>query len=231
MAEDEGARGSRLRSYEPPEIEIVVPQAGEMDVLAAAEAYLSSSGAHLPDLTDEWVRSHAGTLHVPEGTGARGWLAQLKEQLVRAQHDQALAEKPARCAQALAERLTNPPADEVVEQVRLGLLQSLAAERTHDPKGFEERLKLQKVASAEELAAQLAPQVAAQASALDAWRTRKHRGHRGRASALSAHGTHAGQDTHPAGKARRELSCPSQRCPAQQVRASACRALPMPSCP
>ena len=92
MAEDEGARGPRLRSYEPPEIEIVVPQAGEMDVLAAAEAYLSSSGAHLPDLTDEWVRSHAGTLHVPEGTGARGWLAQLKEQLVQTQHDPALAE-------------------------------------------------------------------------------------------------------------------------------------------
>ena len=169
MAEDEGARGPRLRSYEPPEIEIVVPQAGEMDVLAAAEAYLSSSGAHLPDLTDEWVRSHAGTLHVPEGTGARGWLAKLKEQLVQAQHDQALAEKPARCAQALAERLIDPPDDMTVEHVRLGLLQSLAAERTHDPKGFEERLRLQKVASVEELAAQLAPQVAAQASALDAW--------------------------------------------------------------
>ena len=52
MAEDEGARGPRLSYYDPPEIEIVVPQAGEMDVLAAAEAYLSSSGSHLPDLTD-----------------------------------------------------------------------------------------------------------------------------------------------------------------------------------
>lgn len=169
MAEDEGAARPRLSSYEPPTIEIVVPQVGQMDVLAAAEAYLSSAGAHITDLTDEWAKSHTSLLHVPEGTDAAGYLARLKDQLVHAQRQQASSSKPARCAQALAERLLVPPDDAAVERVRRGLLSSLAAERAHDPEGFSKRLALQQARSAEELAALLSPQVAAQAEALDAW--------------------------------------------------------------
>lgn len=174
MAEDEGAKRPALSSYEPPKIEIVVPQVGEMDVLAAAEAYLSSAGAHITDLTDEWMKNHAHELHVPEGTDAKAWLAHLRDLLVKAQKEQALSAKPARCAQALAERLQEPLDSEEIERVRQGLLQSLEAERKHDPAGFRQRLALQKAASAEELAAQLAPQVAAQAKALDAWGGHEH---------------------------------------------------------
>lgn len=165
----EGGYLFTLSSYDPVEIEIVVPQVTDYDVLAAVAAYLESSGTSLDDFDETWLRAHHAELHVGEDATMGEYLETMRRALGSTQQSFAEQEKPARCAQALSERLCQRIPPDMLASVRTGVLGALEAEQRADPEAFAGLLALQHAGTAEELAEAEAEEIAEQCAALDAY--------------------------------------------------------------
>lgn len=158
-----------LSSYDPVEIDIVVPQVTDYDVLIAVAGYLALAHASLSDFDQTWIDEHHREIGIDEPVAISEYLEMMRKAVTSAQRSFTEGKKPALCAQALADRLEQQVPPALVRGVEQGLLGALEAEKKASPQEFQQSLKLQQVSSAAELARMQAPQIAAQYAALDAY--------------------------------------------------------------